>query len=144
MASPPPTTAKLSLFDRLLILFGFLATTSVTSYFAFVSQDRAAECQSIRTQRLSDVDRFRAVAVQFEPLVRTYMGDALHSRDTKASKVAVVANLNEQRARLAFVEPYLSAEDKEKASRFTKAAENFIVEADKSLPVSKSARCIRS
>ncbi len=131
MATPPPAIAKLSKFDRSMIVLGFLATTSVTSYLAFVSQDRAAECQSIRSQRLSDVDRFRAVAVLFDPLVRTYMGDALKGRDTSKSKAAVVNNLNEQRSRLAFVESYLDADGREKARRLSEAIENFIAESDK-------------
>lgn len=131
MATPPPAVAKLSIFDRGFLLLGFVLTTMFTSYFAFVTQDRTAECQSIRTQRLNDVDRFRAVAVLFEPLIRTYMGDALHGRPTEKSKTAVVANLNEQRARLAYVEPYLDAGGKEKAKRLTTAIENFIAESDK-------------
>lgn len=132
MATPPPAVAKLSIMDRSLLALGFALTTAVTSYFAFVSQDRAAECQSIRTQRLSDVDRFRAVAVQFDPLVRSYMGDALYGRNTEKSKSAVVDNLNEQRSRLAYVEPYLNSEGQEKAKRLTTAIENFITKSDKS------------
>jgi hypothetical protein len=131
MASPPPAIAKLSKIDRGIIALGFLASTGITSYLAFVSQDRAAECQSIRSQRLSDVDRFRTIAVQFDPLVRTYMGDALKGRETKDSRVAVVNNLNEQRARLAFVEPYLDADGREKSKRLSIAIENFIAESDK-------------
>lgn len=131
MATPPPVITKLSKFDRFMIALGFILTTCVTSYFAFVSQDRAAECQSIRTQRLGDVDRFRTIAVQFDPLARTYMGNALKGKDTSISKVAVINNLNEQRARLKFVAPYLNADGQEKAKRLSTAIENFIAESDK-------------
>jgi hypothetical protein len=131
MATSPPTITRLAKFDRLMIGLGFLATTCVTSYLTFVSQDRAAECQSIRAQRIIDVDRFRTIAVQFDPLVRTYMGDALKGRTTSTSKAAVVNNLNEQRSRLAYVEPYLSTDGKEKAKRLSTAIENFIAESDK-------------
>lgn len=131
MASSPPATTKLSIFDRSIIMLGFVLTTAVTTYFSFVSQNHAAECQSIRGQRLSDVDRFRAVAVLFNPLVRDYMGDALKGRDTTKSKKAVVDNLNEQRARLAYVAPYLNSDGQEKAKRLSTAIENFIAAADK-------------
>ncbi|MBB5699994.1 hypothetical protein [Sphingomonas yantingensis] len=127
----PPQTAKLSGWDRLLMVGGFLATTICTSYFGFVAQDRTAECQSIRTQRLGDVERFRTVAAEFEALVPNYMQAALRGKDTTASRTAVLLNLRQQRAKLAFVVPYLDADGKESARRFDEAVVNFVVEADK-------------
>jgi len=110
---------------------GFVLTTLITSYFGFVAQDRSAECQAVRNQRLSDVDRFRSVATEFEPLVDAYMGAALHGKDTTTAKSALLLNLREQRARLAYVAPYLDAKGKESAKRFDEAVVNFVVESDK-------------
>lgn len=128
---PPSTTSRLSALDRALLAAGFALTTLVTSYVGFVAQDRSAECQAIRTQRMNDVDRFRSVATEFEPLVDTYMDAALHGKDTTAAKSAVLLNLRQQRARLAYLEPYLDAKGKESAKRFDEAAVNFVVESDK-------------
>ena len=130
ISTPPPSTSKLSGFDRTLLVLGFVGTTLVTSYVGFVAQDRTAECQTIRSQRLSDVERFRTVAAEFEPLIAAYMGDALHSRDPSDSKKAVLLNLRQQRAKLAYVVPYLDADGQEKAKRFNTAVVNFVVAAD--------------
>ncbi len=132
VASPiaPPATARLSTLDRVLIAAGFLATTLVTSYVGFVAQDRAAECQAIRSQRLTDVNNFRSVAVEFEPLVSNYMRAALRGQNAEAAKKAVVLNLRNQRSRLDYVIPYLDADGVEAAKRFNTAAVNFVVESD--------------
>ncbi|MBD8548530.1 hypothetical protein [Sphingomonas sp. CFBP 8760] len=129
--TPPPTTSKLSSFDRIIMVGGFVLTTVFTSYFGFVAQDRSAECQAIRTQRLADVERFRTVAADFEPLVDDYMGKALHGHNADASKKAVLLNLRQQRTRLAYVTPYLNIDGKETAKRFDDAVVNFVVEAEK-------------
>ena len=134
-APPPPGKASLAThlggWDRAIIVIGFVLTTAVTSVVAFVTQDRTAECQAIRSQRIADVDRFRSVAVEFEPLVADYMGKALHGGDVTASKKAVLSNLREQRSRLQYVVPYLDASGKVTAKRFDDAAVNFVVEAEK-------------
>jgi hypothetical protein len=130
-ATPPATKTKLSIFDRGLIVLGFVLTTAFTSYFTFVTQDHAAECQAIRNQRLADVDRFRTVASDFEPLVRTYMGDALHGNPTTISKKAVVLNLTQQRAKLQYIVPYLDANGRADAKKFDDAIVNFVVASDR-------------
>lgn len=127
---PSQTSSRLSTTDRILIGVGFLLTTIITSYAGFVAQDRAAECQAIRDQRITEVERFRAVATEFEPLVSAYMGDALHAKPTASSKAAVLLNLRQQRARLAYVVPFLDAEGKEAARKFDEAVVNFVVESN--------------
>ena len=133
LATPlqPPTTARLATRDRVLIGLGFLVTTILTSLAGFYTQDRAAECQAIRSQRLTDVNNFRSVAMEFEPLVAAYMGAALRGQNAEAAKKAVVLNLRNQRARLTYVVPYLDADGAVAAKRFETAAINFVVESGK-------------
>lgn len=130
-AAPPPPSTKLAGVDRLLLAAGFVLTTVVTSYVGFVAQDRSAECQTVRTQRIADVERFRTVAAEFEPLVDDYMGRALHGQDATNAQKAVLQNLRQQRAKLAYVTPYFDGNGQEKARRFDAAVVNFIVEAEK-------------
>lgn len=125
-----PISSRLSKTDRLLIGAGFVLTTVVTSYVGFIAQDRAAECQAIRDQRIAEVERFRTVAGEFEPLVSAYMGDALEGNPSVGSKAAVLLNLRQQRARLAYVSPFLDADGKEAAQKFDEAVVNFIVESN--------------
>lgn len=135
-AAPAPQSSaslstRLGRWDRAIIIGGFVLSTAITSFFAFVTQDRTAECQAIRNQRIADVERYRSVAVEFEPLVADFMGKALRGMDASESKKAVLSNLREQRSRLQYVVPYLDPAGKKTAQRFDDAAVNFVVEADK-------------
>lgn len=131
-ASPSSgASAKLSVADRVLLALGFLCTTVITSYVGMVSQDRAAECQAIRTQRQADVQRFRDVAVGFDKPLYDYMRRAVNSGDTTTSRAAVIANLTDQRARLQYVIPYLDKTGVLHAQRMKDAIENFIILANK-------------
>ena len=123
--------ARLSKFDRLILISGFIATTLVTSAIGFVSQDRSAECQLVRSQRVADVERYRSVASDFEPLIRVYFGDLAKDVETASSRRKVVDNLVQQRAKLQYVVPHLDVAGKESARRLDTAITNFILEADK-------------
>ena len=128
--APPPTATRLAGLDRFLIGIAFLASTVVTASAAFIAQDRTAECQAIRSQRITEVENFRAVASNFEPLVSTYMGDALKGRNVDTSKGAVLLSLRQQRAKLAYVKPHLDEAGRIYAQRFDEAVVNFVVKAD--------------
>lgn len=131
MANNSDPLSGLNWGDRIWIGVGFVLTTILTSSITFMAQDRAAECQAVRNERLSEVREFRAIAVQFEPLVAAYMGQALRGQDAKSAKTAVIANLNSQRSKLAYIEPYLDKDGQLIALQFKKAAENFIVESNR-------------
>jgi hypothetical protein len=71
------------------------------------------------------------VAAEFEPLVSDYMGRALHGQEATAARKAVEANLQQQRAKLAYVKPYLDDNGKASAQRFDDAAIQFILQSRK-------------
>jgi hypothetical protein len=133
-SSAPPgasANARLSWWDRGIIILGAIATTLLTSYFNVVTQERTTECNNIRAQRQADVQRFRDAAVGFDKPLNAYMHDAVNSKPTTKSREAVINNLTDQRARLRYVMPYLDEVGQKHAKLTIEAIENFIIIAQK-------------